>query len=475
MGKLRYKFIFVLLSITTLTLIGSTYFSVKGFVAKQEEQLLELVTSHNVNVTAAFELVKSENLDLNTFPRRYWHSGPVKAALFGTGGSFLFGSVLEVLKKQEIIDLIEKAKDKKLIITSVLEKKDKDYILSVSPLDPEKGMYLIAFSEARNAFIMARETIKSSLTWIVILMILVFVLAIWVGHSISEPLEQLTQVSMKVGSGYFDDINIFSKRKDEIGILGQSFKTMVEKIREREKEIIESNKKLANAEKLSTLGRFSAGIAHEIKNPLGSIRGNAQLIERKLNKEPIDAEKSKELLSYITQEVDRATGIIQDILSFSTQDKLDLQPFELVEFIKEFLRIQEAQINDSGTELTTSYPSGELNVNLDKGRIDQVLGNIIANAIDAMKDRDTKKVELLVQEKNNSALIKIKDHGCGMSEEVRSHIFDPFFSTKRDNKGTGLGLSICHGIIQGHGGSILVESKEGEGTTFIIALPLRNA
>lgn len=225
------------------------------------------------------------------------------------------------------------------------------------------------------------------------------------------------------------------------------------------KELEES---VRRADKLASLGIMAAGIAHEIKNPLVSIKTFAQLIPEKYNDKEF-----REMFSALTlREIDRMNKLIEQILLFSKPRAAVIRDINLVELIKSTLFLLSSQIKDKNIEIRENYFSGNILIKGDEEKLKQSILNILINSMEAEK---TGIIDLSVGKDNNIIKIKIKDDGCGIKNEVLDKVFEPFFTTK--DKGTGLGLAIVIRIIEEHKGKIKVFSREGEGTTVLIEMP----
>ena len=239
---------------------------------------------------------------------------------------------------------------------------------------------------------------------------------------------------------------------------------------DRENELKSAQEALIQSEKMSALGQTSAGIAHEVKNPLTGILGHAQLAREKVAKKGDTADIDKNL-EIIEKETTRCKGIIENLMKFSRQEKAVMSEDDLERVVKNGIALVEHQLNLGGVkifqEMTPNVPKVVINGN----QIEQVLINIMINAMHAMDGRDPKKLTVRVKPGNGFARIEIEDTGTGMSDAVKKKIFEPFFTTKPSGKGTGLGLSVSYGIIKSHKGILDVQSVEGVGTTFIIDLP----
>ena len=232
-------------------------------------------------------------------------------------------------------------------------------------------------------------------------------------------------------------------------------------------EIKDLNEEVARHKRLAALGKLSAGIAHEIRNPLSSIRGLAQFVYNSFSK----ADERKEDLNTIIQEVDRLNKLVVQVLDFAKLKKPNLTRFSLNNLIRKITELFKLEIKDKQIKFSLELTPDVSQIQADEDQIRQSLMNVIINAIQAIPKKGKIKI------KTEKALLKgvpaikliIEDSGIGIPEKDFTQIFDPFFSTKE--KGSGLGLSIAYKLIEAHRGEIKVESKEGEGTKFVIFLP----
>ena len=228
---------------------------------------------------------------------------------------------------------------------------------------------------------------------------------------------------------------------------------------------------LRHAERLASLGRLVAGVAHEVRNPLATIRLRVQMCRRDSSSTNV-----KESCHIALEEIDRLNGIVNRLLSFARPIQLQLESVDLKELVQERLRSFEESALRCQVQLMTNLPAREFLGLVDKGRMAQVFDNVIQNALDAMSDTGgtlsvTLKTggQLKKPGENPKLSFEFQDNGEGMDSAVASHIFDPFFTTKRS--GTGLGLSISHELVRAHGGDIKIESEQGRGTNVMITIP----
>ena len=248
-----------------------------------------------------------------------------------------------------------------------------------------------------------------------------------------------------------------------INRLGASLKENID----REKQIED---RLRHAERLAALGRLVAGVAHEVRNPLATIRLRVQMAQREARSPRVD-----ESCAIALEEVERLNGMVSRLLNFARPVRFQPEPTNLKQLTEQRLNrfLDNAQKN--GIHFVTSFPEDGTLLPIDQSKMAQVFDNVIQNAIEAMSESGgTLWVSVTSTVKSASGTDKVRvefrDSGNGISSSMISRIFDPFFTTKPS--GTGLGLSICHEFVRAHGGEIQVESAEGDGTSVRIILPV---
>lgn len=285
-----------------------------------------------------------------------------------------------------------------------------------------------------------------------------------------KPLRQIVAATQHVASGNLNYI-ITLEKKDEIGELATSFNAMTHQLSETQRQLYQSDK-------LASVGRLAAGVAHEINNPLTGVLTYSSYMLKRVNG---DAEM-KEDLEVIVRETKRCREIVKGLLDFARQSPPEKRPTDLNEIIHRATRILQNQFSLQHIELVTHLHPALPLLNIDGNQIQQVVVNLLMNAHDAMGEKGgtisiiTEMAEPQVKPEAllsgaAYAQIKISDSGCGIPRENLSKIFEPFFTTK-GQKGNGLGLAMVWGIIEKHNGRITVDSEMGKGTTFNILLPL---
>ena len=225
------------------------------------------------------------------------------------------------------------------------------------------------------------------------------------------------------------------------------------------------------SQKLAAVGLLAAGIAHEINNPLSGVVGYSKLLLEK----PLDAD-IRVKVQKIADSGERCRKIVEGVLLFSRQqESSERRLLDLRGVIDRVVAIGEYQWRMHNVQIIRELDPGPLQINGDADQLEQVMLNLLSNAVDAMPRGGTVRISLTRRPNQGQLQLDVADEGHGIPEEIRVRIFDPFFSTKEIGKGTGLGLAISYGIIKDHGGDILVRSQPGAGTTFSIVLPSADA
>jgi two-component system NtrC family sensor kinase len=225
-------------------------------------------------------------------------------------------------------------------------------------------------------------------------------------------------------------------------------------------------------EKMASLGKLSATVAHEINNPISGILTYSRLIERELADQPVDPERHEELERYlhlVQRECVRCGKIVQNLLSFARRTGTDLESTNLNEVVERSLMLVAHHLEISGVSLQTETLEGDAGIVADPGQLQQALVALFMNAVEAMPEGGELSVQLRGDEA--SVEIQVRDTGVGIEPEALSHVFEPFFSTKLNESGAGLGLAVVYGIVHRHGGEIDIDSTPGLGTMVQVWLP----
>jgi len=227
-------------------------------------------------------------------------------------------------------------------------------------------------------------------------------------------------------------------------------------------------KQMAQADKLASIGQLSAGIAHEINNPLGVIQGYTQLL---LRNEITETDRYNDLKT-IEKHVKNCKSIVDDLLNFARSSKPEIKTIHINEAAEDVLSFILHHSKLDGIDIIRNYDEDSPPMLLDEKKIKQVLINLLMNAGHAVRKKGIISLSTKYIEQDNKVAIIVADTGYGIEKKNLTRIFDPFFTTKPTGEGTGLGLSVSYGIVKSHGGEILVESEPGKGSQFTVLLPV---
>ena len=313
--------------------------------------------------------------------------------------------------------------------------------------------------------------------------VVVIALTYFITRNMIHPLEAMVKASNRIAAGDFDaDVNVSSR--DEIGILAGSFnkmlasikqmkleleawgRTLEEKVKKRTEELITVQSQMAQSEKLASLGRLSAGVAHEINNPLGGILTFSMLALEDCDEDhPL-----RQDLEVIVKQTMRCREIVKGLLDFARQTSTSATITEINSIVEKTLSLLENQAIFHNIRIVKKFDASLPEAHIDAGQLQQIVVNIVLNAVDAMEENGVLTVETMTVPETQEVLIRISDTGKGIPQEIMPFIFEPFFTTKKVGKGTGLGLSIVHGIVTRAGGKVEVASSP-QGATFTVRLP----
>ena len=454
-----------------------------------------------------------------TYGAYLFTSAPIVDSTSTLQGAILTGTRLETLlaelKTQSLADIVVLDNNGTLVATSLVEPEEGYETLELSPeevgeIDPSLTRDVVLYSrpyQMAYAPLIVRQqemgvlgvilpsnyivsTEAASRNTFSLLFSLTTVGVIVVGYvlsqSIARPILRLRTISQAVASGDLAQ-KTGIEASDEIGDLAIAFDTMTIRLRERTEEAarlyaetVQRNKELADinlrlqstqqqliqSEKLASVGQLTAGIVHDVKNPLAVIKGIAE----ELRDEPGLDPSFKDQMTVIRDNASRASTIVGDLLKFARQAKPEMKQRDMRESVDASIRLTEYLARKGNVQVVKDLPARAVMAYYDAGQIEQVLINLVQNAIQAMPQGGTLRINL--SQAPGALAVAVEDSGTGIAPENLGRIFDPFFTTKKEGEGTGLGLSVSYGIITRHGGKIGVESKVGKGTTFTILMPV---
>jgi len=331
----------------------------------------------------------------------------------------------------------------------------------------EKGKSLVELSQQLVKFERDRilDIINSLKTQLLISTVLFVIsgigLTMIVSRKIVRPLKVIENTTLRIARGDFRPLPVLATR-DETQQVVEAFNRMVAELERRQDQLVQSKK-------MSSIGILTAGVAHQLNNPLNNISTSCQIALEELAQG--DQQLLRRMLGHIEQEVHRARDIVKGLLEFSRARDFALQPTHLAEVVKRSLKLISSQV-PPGIDIINEVPE-DLILDLDAQRMQEVFLNLLMNAIQAITETPGQiRITAQVADDRRHAVISVADTGEGIPTETLDSIFDPFFSTKEVGLGTGLGLSIAYGIIQKHRGTISARSAPGEGARIDIRLPL---
>jgi two-component system NtrC family sensor kinase len=349
--------------------------------------------------------------------------------------------------------------------------------------------YMVPLDELDASLVALRKVQYTNALFLVLILASLSGVFIWL--MVNIPVRKLAYGTEEIAKGNLNHrINLRSS--DEIGSLARSFNSMAgelqrahdeltdwnqqleTRVRQKTEELQRAQSHLFQIDKMASLGTLAATVAHELNNPLEGILTYAKLIRRRLEKGAPTDEGREDIvkeLTMIANETARCGNIVKNLLLFSRQKVGEFANVDVRMTIDQSLKLMEHHFKMHNTKVDAFLGDVPVTLRCDQNQIEQALLAIEINAVEAMPEGGTIRIVLFDDPTTNTARIEISDTGIGISNEDLQHIFEPFYTTKHDEKGTGLGLSVVYGIIERHGGSIQVNSKLYEGTTFIIKLP----
>lgn len=385
--------------------------------------------------------------------------------------------------------------------------KDERYLGLINPIRNEKDCYtsdchahkssveLLGILDVVVSMKTADKFIQSNKRDIIINSVIITLLIsglslVFILFLVNKPLKIIQEGISALGKGDWN-YRINMRSRSELGVIASEFndmarllssayreikdwsETLNDKVEQKTAELKNIYEQVLQIEKLASLGKLSATVAHELNNPLEGILTYSKLIIKKLKERNEDEVNSKaiEFLNLIADEASRCGKIVKDLLLFSHRDMEQFRKFDLIETIDKSIMLIKHHLEINNVKLIKEYPVESLEVYCNSQKIQQAMISLLINAIESMHNKGGEiKINLIVE--NANAILRIKDQGDGISQKDLPYIFEPFYTTKDAMKGTGLGLSVVYGIIKVHNGKIEVEETSEKGTTFKIVLPI---
>jgi two-component system NtrC family sensor kinase len=322
---------------------------------------------------------------------------------------------------------------------------------------------------------------------------IVLVSGAFIWREVASPLKALEAGTERLAKGDLG-YQIELQAHDEIGDLATSFNTMSLRLRAANEEIVAWAKTLEDrveqktselkrtleevlhVEKMASVGKLAAVVAHEINNPLSGILTYAKLLRKWLERGQTEGDKKQEALQcldLIAEESRRCGELVKNLLTFSRTAPLNIESSDLNAIVERCMMLIRHQLELANIQLQLELSEGLPQVQCDPSQIEQVVLALVMNAIDAMPRGGNLWLQTGMGEFAQEVVIKVRDDGIGITPELLSRIFEPFLTTKESGHGVGLGLAVSRSIIERHKGKIEVQSEVGKGTTFTVRLPLK--
>lgn len=332
------------------------------------------------------------------------------------------------------------------------------------------------------------ETITTLWLMVGIFFVLGLLAALFFSYTISTPLKVLSVQSQNIdiqtiGQGLKiikDSTRSFSYRlrsvfnsDDEIDLLYENFDTMLRRLEQTHNTMNQLQQSLMQSEKMASIGTLTAGVAHEINNPLAGLRIGLNRIARN----PADTDQTIKYIKLMQDALNKMEKVIQELLTFSRKSHHEFEEVSACELLGKAVKLAQFRVRRSSISIEIDKSKCPYKIKVAPNRMEQVFLNIILNAIDSVYEKldnepgQEGKIRIFIEDNEFVSKICFEDNGIGFDPSMKAKIFDPFFTTKKVGEGTGLGLSVSYQIVNDHGGEILAESEPGKGAKFVVALP----
>ena len=331
------------------------------------------------------------------------------------------------------------------------------------------------------------RVVAGAIAAVLVMGLLIFLL---VRRFVGRPVQALIDGTRSVGQMHLDQPIAVTSR-DELGDLARSFNGMLEHLRAAREEVdrftrtleqeVEARtarlkateQRLIRSDRLASIGQLAASVAHEINNPLSGVLNFAKLMQRLVTDQGIPPDRVADFrryLEHVANETAHCGRIVSDLLAFSRRSSPQREGRSLNDLVQKTVSLLAHKLELEGARIELELSPDLPLVPCDGSQVQQIVINLLINAAEAMPGGGA--ISVRTRAAAGVAVLEVADRGVGIPEHVQARIFDPFFTTKEEGKGTGLGLAVVFGIVEAHGGSIDVESRVGEGTTFRVSLPL---
>ncbi len=340
---------------------------------------------------------------------------------------------------------------------------------------------------------LAGVTMRAVLVTLVQILLIGTLIALFARHLVHAPIRKLIAGTQAISDMELDkpidigtegelgdlatSFNIMQQRlKIAVDELNEFSRSLEQKVEERSQQLYLAQQKLIQSDRLASLGQLSASVAHEINNPISGVLNFSMLMQRLLTDEGIPPERIADFRKYlriVSEETARVGRIVSDLLSFSRRSKPLRTDTDMNAIVINTISLITHKLELANVRLVTRLGENLPKVQCDGPQMQQVVINLVMNASEAVQHGGLVQVRTRMAQERGAVLLEVEDSGTGIPKENLSRIFDPFFSTKEEGKGVGLGLAVVYGIVDAHDGTIEVQSRVGQGTTFTVSLPLR--
>jgi two-component system NtrC family sensor kinase len=333
----------------------------------------------------------------------------------------------------------------------------------------QHGAEMVAVAE--DLVLKERKSVRSMLAmsqrvpvaFLVILVLSMIYLASFVSKHVLWPLNRMIAATRRIGHGDFTRVVLRRRYRDEFSELALAMNHMMDQVAYRQDLLVRTHK-------LKAIGTLTAGVAHELNNPINNIILTASVLQEDFR--DLSEAECLHLVNDLVGESERAQKIVRNLLDFARESEVELESHKVQDIVEETLRLAGNQIKLAKVKVEGEVEEHLASVYGDRQQLEQVFLNLVLNALDAMPGGGVLRIKLSNTDDREFVAVQFEDTGVGIPKQHLRDIFDPFFTSKKAAKGTGLGLSVSLGIVQTYGGDIRVESEVGKGTVFTVLLPV---
>jgi two-component system, NtrC family, sensor kinase len=332
-----------------------------------------------------------------------------------------------------------------------------------------------AKEERRQIDLLFQQAMYLFFLSVLVFLVLGISLAFYIARWLVRPLVQMQEAMTKIAHGDFTPLPEPESRAEEFLPLYRAFNRMIQELEDHQEQLVQSRK-------IAAVGTLTAGVAHELNNPINNIVLTAESLQEDYAQ--LSQDEAQAMIQDILTQSERASEIVRDLLDFSRSERPEFETISIPAVIHDTLKLVRNQLSLSGSQEELELPADLPLIHGDRKSLQQVFLNLFINAIQAMPQGGTLRIKAGTLEHgpwspasspaHHWIKVDVIDSGVGIDSQDLPHVFDPFFTTKDVGRGTGLGLSVSYSIIQKHGGHIEVRSRKGEGTTFTVLLPIED-